>query len=111
MLALFKAQGFCGETIMSMHVYRFNLDEIGPASEFCEDLDILFSPYLAFFNDAAWSLDFFDGKLSDNVLARAREELFLDKIVEHSKSVPQGWTCPQYERITINETGDLILCC
>lgn len=111
MMSDFKRRGFDGDALMSLHVYRFNVAELAPASEFCYENDIIFSPYFAFFNDAVWSLDFFAGKLSDNVLRRAEGELFLDKIVEQSKKSPADYRCPQYDRVTLNEKGELALCC
>jgi molybdenum cofactor biosynthesis enzyme MoaA len=111
MLTDFKRRGSSAEAIMSLHVYRFNLDELAPAAEFCTKNRITFAPYFAFFNDAAWALEFLTGRLSDNVLARAKEELFLDKIIEQAGKSPPNFRCPQYDRLTINERGELVLCC
>jgi len=110
MLSDFKRRGFIGETIMSLHVYRFNVAELEPASAFCRANGITFGPYYAFFADGVWRLDFLTGKLSDNVLVRAKDELFLDKIIEQSKKTPAKFRCPQYDKITINENGELVLC-
>jgi len=111
MLADFQSRGSTAQAIMSFHVYRFNTDELAPAAEFCKKKGIIFAPYFAYFNDTVWSLDFLNGRLSDNVLARAKEELFLEKLSEVASQTPTNFRCPQYDRITINELGELVLCC
>lgn len=111
LLADCKRRGSSAQAIMSFHVYRFNTNELAPAAQFCKKMGLIFSPYFAYFNDAVWSLDFLNGRLSDNVLARAKDELFLEKIAEVASQSPAGFRCPQYDRITINESGELVLCC
>ena len=111
MLGDFRRRGFEGEAVMSLHVYRFNTNELAPASEFCDRHGIVFAPYFAYFADTTWLLDFLEGRLSDNVLTRAKEELFLDKIMEESRNTPKDFRCLQYDRVTINEVGELVLCC
>lgn len=107
----FARRGFTGEWRMYLHVYKFNTHELAPAHAFCRERGIVFDPYNAFFNDNAWFLDWAEGRLGGNVMARAEEELFLEPLAEHIRRVPDSFRCPQYNRITINEDGALLLCC
>jgi len=111
MLADFRRRGFRGSAIMSLHTYRFNLDELAPAAEFCRKLDILFSPYDAAFADYRMARDFIKGTLAPEVLARAEQELFTEKIREQLTQSSPDYRCPQFDRVTIDEVGDLLLCC
>jgi hypothetical protein len=96
---------------MSLHTYRFNTHELLPAQKFCDERGIIFSPYFAFFADGQMSTDFSQGTLDEPTMKRAETELFLDKLRQQIKNSPKNYRCPQYERVTVNELGELILCC
>lgn len=110
-LAEYKRRGFRGDTVMSLHTYRFNTHELLPAQEFCNERGIIFSPYFAFFADSQMSMHFSQGTLDESAMRRAESELFLDKLTQQIKNSPKNYWCPQYDRVTVNELGELVLCC
>jgi len=111
MLKEFADLGYVGETILSLHVYRFNEHELKPAADFCRSLGIVYAPYYAYFNDAKMQWAFARGTLDAATLARADDELCLDKLRHQLAQSPPDYHCPQWENIAINERGDLLLCC
>jgi MoaA/NifB/PqqE/SkfB family radical SAM enzyme len=112
MLADWRARGFCGEAVLRLHVYRFNLEELAPAEAWSRDRGIVFSPYCAFFADFKMQRAFATDTMAPAVRARAEQTMFLDVLRDHLRRAPADYGCPQQrDRLNINERGELALCC
>jgi hypothetical protein len=112
MLTDWRARGFCGETILSIHMYRFNLEEMAPAEAWSRDRGIVFSPYCAFFADFKMQWAFATETMAPAVRAHAEQSMFLDMLRDNLSRMPADYQCPQQrDRLNINERGELALCC
>jgi MoaA/NifB/PqqE/SkfB family radical SAM enzyme len=107
-----RERGSDGEAIMSMHVYRWNLDELPAASKFCRENRIVFSPFYGSFADVKMTREFLAGTLSTNAHARVERDCFTELLREHIKNKPKTYSCVQQtDRLNISERGEAILCC
>jgi MoaA/NifB/PqqE/SkfB family radical SAM enzyme len=107
----FKQLGYVNKIMVNYHVYKFNLDEIELAREFCEELGIGFVPTFAYFNDFKMFNNFLDKSIKSNDLLEAANDLFLDFYEEEKKNMPQSYRCPEYNYLVLDHKFNILPCC
>lgn len=99
---------------ISWHRYKFNEHEFWDAFRYFNRPGITFMPIVAYINNGIEFLSFIEGTLSDDRLQKAKEELFLDHIcsgLNYHQKYSQEFYCPAWDFLTIDEKGELLLCC
>lgn len=99
---------------VSWHRYVFNEHELWKAYEYFNRPGINFVPSIAYFNDAQEMVSFIEGTLSEKRLLQSKEDLFinyLSNLIDFHKKKTQNYYCSQWERIVIDERGQMLLCC
>lgn len=100
---------------IAWHRYLFNESEFWDAHKYFDRPGINFIPSVAHFNDLYVTMDFLRGKLPENRKDEAGKDLFLDYILEGldriKKESNEDYHCPEWDRLVIDETGQLLLCC
>ena len=94
------------------HVYQFNEgDEFIRAKEFCKKLNVCFFPIYAYFNDYNRGIGYLNNTLPIEEYKAASKELYLFYVDGVLKKRPANYPCPQFDKLTIDENGDLLPCC
>ncbi len=106
-----RENGFEGRALVVFHVYQFNQSEIEDARKFANNLGAQFLPYYAYFNGLSLVQKFINGMFSKEERKEAQEEICLHYLGKRQKEVPNDFQCPLREILTIDETGNLVLCC
>jgi MoaA/NifB/PqqE/SkfB family radical SAM enzyme len=93
------------------HRYRYNEHEIEEAGDFFVKEGIAFSNYVAFFGAAKEFEEYYEGKYPENQRQLVKERIFseiIDYSVERHKGIKH---CALSDILTINEAGQVLLCC
>jgi MoaA/NifB/PqqE/SkfB family radical SAM enzyme len=108
-----RARGFAHRFTLAYHVYQFNcFDEFDTARRWCGDHDVDFEPYFAYINDYEPNKAFLKGTMDRVTLEDVSKRLFLHYYEDVVRSRPDGWRCPQWDRIlTLNHKCEVVLCC
>lgn len=106
-----KKTGFSGDGSLSFHVYRFNTQEIEPAREFAESLNLRFNPYYPYFNGNSMTEDYLEDRLEKQIVEEAEEELYLSHVEQLLRMRPSDYRCFLENIISIDDRGNLVLCC
>jgi MoaA/NifB/PqqE/SkfB family radical SAM enzyme len=93
------------------HVYQFNLDELAQCESFSRSLGITFSPYEAYLNDYWLIKDYLTGNISAGKLNEVTESIFAYKLREMVHRIPEGYECPQFRILALDEKANVITCC
>lgn len=95
------------------HRYRFNEKELWDAHKYFNRPGINFKPTRAFLNDGLETIDFLKGNLPKDRLKQAEKDIFLENIKEraYNNKKSKNCYCPQWNRLAIDETGQLLTCC
>jgi MoaA/NifB/PqqE/SkfB family radical SAM enzyme len=100
--------------VVSWHRYVFNEHEMWDAFRYFDRPGVTFNPVVAYFNDAIEFIDFAKGRLSEERLKLARNDIHLESLTNslhrHSK-ISGKFSCPAWDSLVIDETGQLLLCC
>lgn len=103
------AKGVMPTRDMSFHVYQHNWQEIPKAEQFCKELEIRFLPTFAGFGYFELGVRFLSGTLERKALERCMSELFTYFYWTNSR--PPLYRCPQFDVLSLDERGHVILCC
>ena len=96
------------------HRYTFNEHEFWNAWKYFNRPGITFSPRLAFICDYFEMIDFLEGNLDDNRRIQVENDLFIEgmsKSLAYHKLKSKGYRCPGWDFLSIDEMGQLKLCC
>lgn len=103
------AKGVVPVRKMAFHVYQHNWQEIPKAEQFCKELEIMFLPTFASFGHFELGARFLIGTLDRKALERCMSELFTYFYWNNSR--PASFRCPQFDTLSLDERGHVILCC
>jgi len=92
-------------------VHQFNIDEIRAASDYFSRRGIRLTPTVAYFNDYNLSSAYLTDSLSRVALTRAGRELLLWYIDDFLNQRPDGYTCPQFSILALDEYCNVLTCC
>ena len=91
------------------HVYRFNTNELGECQRFANDLGVVLLFADAFLGDW-WQFEgFIQGTLPNEKRRQILDDLFFDQ--KELRSAREGWRCPQWDFLPIDERGNVLVCC
>jgi MoaA/NifB/PqqE/SkfB family radical SAM enzyme len=96
---------------MAYHIYQFNITEIPAAMLFCKQYGIKFAPVLANFGDFDIAIRYFENTLDTQTLKRAAKDLLLYNIDDCIAKRPEGYVCPQFNLLTLDEECNVLTCC
>jgi len=99
---------------VSWHRYLFNEHELWKAYKYFKRPGINFVPEIAYYDDAQEMINFLRGKLSEDRMLQGRNDLFLNylhKLIDRHRRQTKNYYCQQWDRIVIDERGQLLLCC
>lgn len=94
--------------------YKFNENETLIAKEYFAKRNINFTieNYYAYINDGHATIKYFsEGVLEGYNLGQARKDIDFDRMEAILRNAPKNYRCPQKDALTINETGQVALCC
>ncbi|ADY56923.1 Radical SAM domain protein [Syntrophobotulus glycolicus DSM 8271] len=101
-----------GKVIIIFHMYQYNLLELGLANEFARQNKLGFWPYAAGINDYELMKKYMKSEMDYELLKKASTELFLYNLTEEFLAKkPEGFVCPQFSQITLNEDCRALQCC
>ncbi|MGG7153449.1 radical SAM protein [Clostridium neonatale] len=103
--------GFCGEFLLSYHVYQFNQDEIVEAKKFADSLNMKFIPVYALFASYEMAYKYLMNTLQYDILKEAGKDMILFYLEELLKKRPANYSCLLENMISINTDGNIELCC
>ncbi len=106
-----RGHGFSGSAVIIFHVYQFNQDEIDSAKKFADSLDAEFFPYYAYFNGLSLVQKFIRGTFTEEEWKEAQDEICLHYVEKRLSDVPSDFRCRLRKILTIDEMGNLVLCC
>ena len=91
------------------HVYRFNANEIRECKRFANDLGVSLIFGDAYLADWWQFESFINDTLPNEKRREILDDLFIDGI--SIENVPEGWRCPQWDILVIDERGEVPVCC
>lgn len=106
-----RKNGFEGNTLIVFHVYQFNQHEVEEAKKFADYLGADFLPYYAYFNGLSLAKKFINGTFSEEDLRTVQEEICLHYVEQRKAETPLDFKCPLRKILTIDEEGNLVICC
>lgn len=106
-----KESGFAGSGMLSFHVYKFNMHEIGNARDFAESLGLKFYPYYPYFAGNSMTEEYLEGRMEKKIKEEAEQDLYLSHVKELLERRPLSYRCFLENIICIDCNGNLTLCC
>jgi MoaA/NifB/PqqE/SkfB family radical SAM enzyme len=111
-----KLRNYAPDTsiLLVWHRYRFNESELWKAFKYFQRPAISFCPTIAYFNDMLEMIDYVEGSISKDRYSKAKNDIFFDQIDESivlAKNNNTNSKCSQWDHLTIDEYGSLLLCC
>lgn len=103
--------GFMNIPEILFHVYQFNVNEIGPASNFARKLGAMFTPYYAGLNEWDKIYAAVENNLNYEYLIQASQDVFLHNLRNIKNRNYEGYKCPQWETLVIDEECNVLVCC
>jgi MoaA/NifB/PqqE/SkfB family radical SAM enzyme len=100
--------------LIAWHRYLFNEKQYRDAFKYFDRPGITFAPTVAYLNDCVEMWDFVKGNLPRERMASVKKDISLShmrKGIAYSKSKSKDYYCPAWDHITLDETGQLLLCC
>ena len=107
----FKESGFQGRTILSYHIYQFNIQDIPAAAEYAAGEGFSFNPYLATPMDFQVALGFLKRTLPSSVLDQMSRDLMLYSVETLIAKQTPEYSCFQQNKMVIDENGSVLTCC
>jgi carbonic anhydrase/acetyltransferase-like protein (isoleucine patch superfamily)/MoaA/NifB/PqqE/SkfB family radical SAM enzyme/tetratricopeptide (TPR) repeat protein len=107
-----KRAGVSWRPMVNWHRYRFNESEMEAAREHFEKAGALFAPTVADFNDIKRTERFILNQLDPSEENQLDQDLFtgyLRHCIQQSQKADHE--CSQWNRLTIDEKGNVLLCC
>jgi MoaA/NifB/PqqE/SkfB family radical SAM enzyme len=99
---------------IAWHRYKFNENEFWDAYRYFKRPGIYFAPTVAFFNNQNEFFNFSMGKLPENRLKEAEQDIHLSHLqqaLESNKKKSASYRCFLHDQLVIDETGQMLLCC
>jgi pyruvate-formate lyase-activating enzyme len=96
---------------ISFHLYQFNISEIKAAQEYFNHLGIKIFSSFAFFNDYHMATNYLTNNLNKEEMLKVSKELLLFYVDDLIAQMPQGYRCPQFDMLSIDENCNVINCC
>lgn len=96
------------------HRYLFNENEFWEVHKKYNRPGISFGSVIAYLNDGIKMREFIKGELPKDYIRNAEKDVFLEHIkrsVYYHKTKSKNYSCPQWETIVIDDSGQLLLCC
>ena len=106
-----RENGFTGNALIVFHVYKFNQHEIIAAKQFADILHAQFIPYYAYFNGLSLVQKFVNRTFSADEWKEVQDELCLHYLERRYGETSADFKCPLRKILTIDEMGNLVLCC
>lgn len=96
---------------ISYHLYQFNIEELPLAINFFAKKKVNCFAYAGYFNDFNLADSFLKGTMDKNTLKKASEQLLLYYVDDLIKKCPLDYTCPQFDKLVIDELNNVLTCC
>ena len=103
--------GFAGEFVINAHIYRFSEEEIKCLREWAEEEGIIVSAYYPYLAGNSLVADYFEGRLDAELIRDISSDLFLQWDDKISQECIKNFENPLCHQLTIDESGNLTLCC
>jgi MoaA/NifB/PqqE/SkfB family radical SAM enzyme len=104
-----RSAGYKKRIQILFHIYRFNAEELRECQRFANDLGISLAFYDAYVNDW-WQLEaLVHNTLPDEKRRKMLDDLFISET--QWSNAPNGWPCPQWDLMVIDERGNVPVCC
>jgi len=105
-----KEFGFKGHFLIAFHIYNFNKTELKSAELFASKWGILFDPYYALLNH--WELLQGYNTLPSPQISQIQNDIcHINELPSILKNAPKNYTCPQWDYLVLDETGNIAVCC
>ena len=110
MVEPFREMGMLDKVEINFHVYQFNIGEVGLCAEFCRELGIRFVPRYAYLAD--WDLcnGYLTNQLNKDDMKEVSKDLFCHYYDQLLEECPDGYICPQMDRLFIDSCGNVLSC-
>jgi len=103
-----RSVGYRKYITILFHVYRFNTEELRECQRFAHDLGVVLIFYDAYLADW-WQFEgFIQGTLHNEKRHQILDDLFIDE--KRLGSAPEGWRCPEWDVLVIDEWGNVPVC-
>lgn len=102
-----KESGFSGQANMAYHVYKFNIDEVEDARNYCKDNGLNFLPYYAYLAYSKYAYGYLENNLDNK--ENIDSELYLDYVKDLLKNYNK-MECQLINTMTLDHTGRIELC-
>lgn len=103
--------GFSGDFIINAHIYKFSEKEIGNLKEWAKKENILVNAYHPYLAGNSLIADYFESKLNKKTQRDISLDLFLPWENTIDQERIQEFINPFCDQLTIDEKGNITLCC
>lgn len=103
--------GFHGNSLISYHLYRNNIDELKSAYDFATELGIEIVPIVAYFASYELAKEYLLDSMDESDICLSRNDLFLNHVRKLIKDRPKEYRCLVENVISIHFDGRIELCC
>ncbi|MDX8378169.1 MAG: radical SAM protein [Mariprofundales bacterium] len=107
----FRQSGYIGQPNLVYHIYQFNINEIKQAVQFAKSRKFLFLPYAAYLNDYEVARSYLNKTMHKDVLQKVSRELLMYYVDDHIMQMPNEYSCPQFDYLSIDEKCNILTCC
>lgn len=107
----YRNNGFIGHFQIAYHIYQFNWIEIFNAKRFADSLKIGINFSAAYLNGYSMFRDYLSNDMGYNTLKNSSSELITYYYNDFISQRPQNYMCPQFEKLTLNEYCEVLVCC
>lgn len=114
MLTNYRQNGFVGSAVISFHMYKFNTEELPLALEFAQQLEHLgltINASGAYLNGYSMFKDYLSGNYSNEKVEVIESQLYTDYYKQFQLQRPNEYICPQFSRLVIDESFNVLSCC
>ena len=111
MVLSLRSSRYTGPINLAYHIYKFNLHEISLAANFAKEVCINFVPSLAYLNGYNMFRHFLTKAMKPNQIEVISTEVFTEHLGKMQRQRPTDYICPQFERLSIDESCNVLMCC
>lgn len=97
--------------LIAFHIYQFNITEIKIAQEYFKHLGIRVFSSFAYFNDFYMAQKYLANSFNTIEMQKISKELLLFYVDDLLLEMPDNYSCPQLDILTIDEKCNIIRCC
>lgn len=93
------------------HKYKVNGHELVEAREYFRKKHTVFRVYPAYLNYYTMAISYLDGSMDEDFRKEVEDELILDYVPDLLTQRPEGYRCPQFNMLAIDEDCNYLTCC